>query len=454
MGSNIRPACIRQPSELEWRGVRERTRPLAIRPFRRMLASYTVNEFGDSFAIVALAVLVYDRTGDVAPTAALFLAGKFLPALVAPFLTARVDQHAVRRTLPLIYLAEAAVFAALALLAEGRFFLIPVLLLALVDGALAVTARGVTRGAIAQTLQPLKLLREGNALLNIGFAFAAVGGSALAGLVISEFGLDVALWIDAASFLAIALILAATHDLPRPSGEREPWLAHLRSGFAFARRHPRIRLLLGGQAVALVLFTLIIPIEVIYAKESLNTTSAGFGILLAAWGAGIVAGSLVYAGVRDHSPARLILLSTAAIGIAYLGMAAAQTLFVACLLSILGGVGNGIQWVSVMTAIQEATPTEYQARIVGLLESSLAAMPGVGYLLGGALTAVWSPRTAYAVAGVGTLLLVLAAVVVLRHMRLGRPRRRQADHLAPGHLTSTLPPPADPHEVVIDAGER
>src|SRR4051812_8185130 len=153
-----------------------------------MLASYTVNEFGDSFAIVALAVFVYDRTGDVAPTAALFLAGKFLPALVAPFLTAKVDQFAVRRTLPLIYLAEASVFGALALLAEGRFVLAVVLVLALLDGAFAVTARGVTRGAIAATLQPLKLLREGNALLNVGFAFAAVGGSALAGLVISEFG--------------------------------------------------------------------------------------------------------------------------------------------------------------------------------------------------------------------------------------------------------------------------
>jgi MFS family permease len=414
-----------------------------------MLASYTVNEFGDSFAIVALAVLVFDRTGDVAPTAALFVAGKFLPALVAPFLTARVDQHSVRKTLPAMYLAEAAVFAGLALLADGHFLLGLVLLLALLDGVLAVTARAVTRGAIAVTLQPLRLLREGNALLNIGFAFAAVGGSALAGLVISEFGVDVALWIDAGSFLAIALTLAATHDLPQPSGEQQPWLAHLRSGFDFARRDARVRLLLGGQAVALVLFTLIIPIEVIYAKESLNTTSAGFGILLASWGAGIVAGSLVYAGVRNRPPARLILISTAAIGIAYLGMAGAQSLLVACLLSVLGGLGNGIQWVSVMTAIQEATPSAYQARVVGLLESTLAAMPGVGYLFGGALTVLWSPRTAYAVAGIGTLILVFAAMVMLRHMRLGRPHGRQEDYVP--HLAPSVPPSAGPHGVV---GER
>jgi MFS family permease len=82
-----------------------------------------------------------------------------------------------------------------------------------------------------------------------------------------------------------------------------------------------------------------------------------------------------------------------------------------------GGAGNGVQWISVMTALQEATPADYQARIVGLLESLAAAMPGVGYVLGGLLVAVWSPRTAYAVAGGGVLLLVLAAVAARPALR-------------------------------------
>jgi len=427
-------------------------RPLAVRPFGRLLSSYTVNEIGDSVGIVALAILVYDRTGDVAPTAALFLAGKFLPAFLAPFLTARLDQVAVRRSLPWLYLVEAAVFVALAAIAEGEFWLSAVLVLAVVDGAIAVTARGLTRGAIASILQPVHLLREGNALVNIGFAIAAVGGSALAGLLVAKAGLGVALLADAASFLVIAAVLAVTRDMPAPQSNAQTWAERLRGGLAFVRRDARVRMLLGGQSIALILFTLIIPIEVIYAKESLGTTSAGFGFLLASWGAGIVAGSLLYVGVRDRSAAALILLSTAAIGLAYLGMAAAESLLAACLLSVLGGIGNGVQWVSVMTALQEATPMEYQARVVGLLESSLAAMPGVGYLIGGALTAVGSPRTAYAVAGTGTLILVLAAMVVLRRMRLGRPRRRLED-AGPSAATS-LTPSADPHELSIDAGER
>ena len=75
-------------------------------------------------------------------------------------------------------------------------------------------------------------------------------------------------------------------------------------------------------------------------------------------------------------------------------MASANTLLLACLFSVLGGAGNGIQWISVVTALQEATPPDYQARIVSLLESLGAAMPGVGDLVGGALVALGSPATA------------------------------------------------------------
>src|SRR4051812_37457875 len=126
--------------------------PLGVRPFGRLLTAYTVNEIGDSVGIVALAVLVYDRTTAVAPTAAIFVAAKFLPALLAPLLTARVDQWALRKVLPALYVVEAAVFAALGLIADGSFVLVLVLALGLVDGTLAITGRGLTRGAVAAVL--------------------------------------------------------------------------------------------------------------------------------------------------------------------------------------------------------------------------------------------------------------------------------------------------------------
>ena len=421
--------------------MRGRFAPLAVRPFSRLLASYTVNELGDAVGIVALAILVYDRTQAVAPTAAFFIAAKFLPALLAPVLTARLDQMAVRRSLPGIYVLEAAVFAALALVASGDFFLPLVLALGLLDGALAITGRSLTRGAVASVLQPTALLKEGNALMNIGFAVASVGGAALAGLLIAKFGVATALLFDAASFLAIAMILAFTRGLPSAHVEQEPFRQRFAAGMRFARQSSAVRLLLIGQAFALILFTLVVPIEVIYAKESLETSNAGFGVLLASWGAGIVIGSLVYLLVKQRSPLGLIVVSTALVGIAYLGLATADTLLVACAISVLGGAGNGMQWISVVTSLQEMTPSDYQARIVGLLESIGAAMPGVGYLIGGVLVALGSPRTAYAVAGSGVLLLVLAALIV----RPSLDRALSPGRIAPGDLPlpdSLAPAPA------------
>src|SRR5215213_2436257 len=186
---------MRRRKGVKWgRVTGRRFAPLGVRPFGRLLTTYTVNELGDSIGIVALAVLIYDRMQEVVPLAAFFMVAKFLPGLLAPALTARVDQLALRRILPAIYAVEAAVFAALALIASSDDFeLAPVLILALADGTLAITGRGLTRSAVAALLQPADLLREGNALMNVGFAVASVGGAALAGLLIGTMSVSAAL---------------------------------------------------------------------------------------------------------------------------------------------------------------------------------------------------------------------------------------------------------------------
>ena len=374
--------------------------------FSRLLASYTANSIGDTVGLVALALLVYRETRDPVATTALFIAAEFLPAFIAPVFTAHVDQRALRSVLPAIYAVEAVAFVLLALLASS-FSLVLVLAIALIDGALMLTARGLSRGAVNAVLQPQDLLREGNGLLNIGFAAASVGGAALGGLLVDLFGVSTALLVDAASFAVIAVVLGTCGSLPRSESEPEPFLSRAREGLRYVRRNRVTRLLIGGQALAVVFFTLVVPIEIVYAAETLQTDEVGYGILLSAWGAGIVLGSLVFLGVRRRSVSVLILSSSLAIGSAYLGMAVARELWVACAFSVIGGLGNGVQWVSVMTALQESTPDDLQARVTGLLESVTSAATGIGFLIGGLITAITSPPTAFAVSGVGVVALVL-----------------------------------------------
>jgi MFS family permease len=395
--------------------------PLRLSGFRKLAAAYAINDVGDMVGAVALAILVFDRTGDALATTALFVSAKFVPALLAPALTARIDNLATGRTLGVLHALEAVFFLLLALLATSSFALAPILVLALADGILALTARSLMRGSVAGILEPAGVLREGNAIFNVIFAASTAAGPALAGLLIAWQGVDAALLLDAASFALVALLLFTATDLAAARVDLDTWLARVRRGLGHVRDDRELRLLLIAQAAALVFFACVVPIEVVYAKETLDAGDAGFGALLSAWGVGIVAGSMVFALARRMSMLALIAISTLAIATSYLGQAVAPSLLVACAFAVVGGLGNGVQGVAVLTAVQLRTPKALQARVAGLLESLGAAMPGAGFILGGLLTAAFDPRVAFATAGVA-----LTVVVMGGALALGRSGRREA----------------------------
>ena len=402
--------------------------PLRRPLFRRLATTYAVNELGDWMGIVALSVLVFDRTGSAFATAGLFLGTRFRPALLAPILVARVEQPPPRFALPVIYCGEAAAFGGLALLVD-RFSLAAVIALAAVDGALALSGRALTRAVVARLLEPTGELRAGNAILNVSFTGGAAAGPAIAGLVVAGFGVQSALLLDAASFYAIALILLTAGDLPEVEPDPSRLRERLAAGFAYIRRRPTLRRLLTAQGAAFVFFAAVLPIEVIYAKQTLGAGDTGYGLLLASWGVGMVLGSIVFAAGRRAPLPNLLFFSSIAVGAGYLGMAAAPTLAAACAAAVLGGSGNGVQWVSAISAVQELTSESMQARVMSVLESIGAALPGVGFLLGGLIATNQSPRTAFLVAGVGIL-----AIVAVSAPLLGRKWDADGAEVRPGAL--------------------
>ena len=426
------------------------TDPLRRPLFRRLATTYAVNELGDWMGIVALSVLVFDRTDSAFATAGLFLGTRFLPALLAPALVARVEQPPPRFALPVIYCGEAAAFGGLALLAS-HFSLAAVIALATLDGALALSGRALTRAVVARLLEPTGELRAGNAVLNVAFTGGAAVGPAIAGLVVAGLGVQSALLLDAASFYAIACILLAAGPMPEVRPDASRLRDRLRAGLAYIRDRPTLRRLLSAQSAAFVFFAAVLPIEVIYAKQTLGAGDSGYGLLLASWGAGMVLGSLVFAAARRAPLALLLFFSTLAVGVGYLGLAAAPTLAVACGASVLGGGGNGVQWVAVISAVQELTAESMQARVLSVLESIGAAMPGVGFLLGGLIAANQSPRATFLVAGAGVL-----AIVTISSLLLGRRWPGDRDEIRPADFDAAEEIMVElvPAEVLVSSSER
>ena len=137
---------------------------------------------------------------------------------------------------------------------------------------------------------------------------------------------------------------------------------------------------------------MITPIEVVYAKETLDAGDSGFGLLLGVLGRRHGPRQLALRARARRSLPALIAFGTVAMAVGYLGMAVAPTLAVACVASAVGGLGNGVQWVAVVTALQEATEDDFQARVAGLFEAVATVAPGLGFLIGGLITAALSPR--------------------------------------------------------------
>jgi MFS family permease len=411
-------------------------RPLRLPGFRHLAAAHVVNELGNWLGEIALAILVFDQTGSPLATAALFLAMQFLPAFLGPPLVARLEAVQARWSLAGLYAAEAAMFSALGLLASN-FVLAVVVVLAAADGALASAARALTRASAGEMLFARRLLREGNALLNVGFTASAAVGPALAGLVVAGAGVQTALLADAASFLAVALVLMTARGLPRVEFETSTWVERLREGFRYVSGRLVLRRLLYAQGAAFLFFALVLPIEVVFVKETLDAGDSGYGALLASWGSGMVIGSLMFVAVRRLSLRTLLVASTLAVGCAYLGTAAAPSLLVACLASVLGGAGNGVQWVALISAVQELTSSSFQARVIAMLESLASAMPGLGFVIGGVVAALLSPRASYAVAGLGVIAVLAISAVALR--RAGWSGERPLDGVVPDADAPTVP---------------
>ena len=397
-------------------------RCLRIVAFRRLLTAYVLNELAWSVGTLALSLLVYRRTGSAIGSAAFFLCSQFLPALLSPALVARLDRASVRIVLPILYVVESLLFGALAYLTH-HFTLVPVLLLALADGAIAATARSISTAARIELLRPKDLLHEGNAMGSFAFSGAFMAGPVIGGAVVAAGGTLAALLVNCGLFATVAVFLAIT-ALPGAKTDPGSMWSRLGSGLAHVRSDAVLARLLIMQAVGLCIFTITIPVEVVYAQHTLHAGAGGYGLLLGVWGGGAVAGSAVYARFRRQSAPVLIGGSALSLAVGFAVMAVAPSLVVALCGSAVAGAGNSVEWVAWRTAIQVRTPDRWMALMMSLADSMSMLAPGLGIAAGGLIAQFASSRVAFGVAAGGSLVFAVVVPLAFHRVRERRPERR------------------------------
>jgi MFS family permease len=394
----------------------ELSRLFILRPFRRLIFAYCICALGTWLAEIALAVLVLRETGSPAAVATVFVAGLCLPALLVPPLVTRIECLPASRSLPALLLIEAGLFAVLAALTPS-FSLVLVASLVALDGVAGLAARALIKASLVATTNPAGLLREGNTVLVVVFTACAAVGPFAAGACVAVVSPQGALAVDAVFLSLAGLTLARGTNFVNGSANEQGFLERFRAGIAHVRERVALRRLLSGYAVLSLFAAAVLPVEVVLVTETLGSSEADYGLVLGLWGLGAVVGSALLPLLRRAPLSLLIAGSFIVFAVSYAGMGIAQSLVVVCLFSLLGGTANGIDAFAVMTAVQEQTADECQARVNGFFEALMAGSTGLGFVAGGVIATAASPRAVFLLAGLGILLATAATAAPRRPLR-------------------------------------
>jgi MFS family permease len=386
--------------------------PLRGRDFRLLTLSTGLSALGDELALIALTIKVAELTDSGWAVAALLLCGVLPLVIFAPAAGVIVDNYETRRTLAIATAIQATLAVGLAFSGELPMILMLTFLLG--------TASAVENPSI-YTLVPRVVgdehATEGNAYLEGARYTGMIAGPVLAGSLAAGVGTEVALLVDAVTFVVIAvaaLLLRVRRAVPEEFRLEE---GAARQGFRVIR----------GDRVLVVAFTVIGAVilfaamdnvaEVFFATDTLGVGAWGYGVLASAWLVGMVGGAtLIARRLRDDRLLWSMALAAVVNGLAVFAAAAAAMFPLAVALFVLGGLANGVETVAMRSLIVHHVADRFRGRAFASYGALVNGMQIGATAAAGALVAGLGGRAALLIGGAGTAFAGLAGLVAARSL--------------------------------------
>jgi MFS family permease len=382
------------------------------RNYRLFFSGQVVSLVGTWMQNISLAWYVIDLTHS--PVAVGFLAFcRFAPFTIFGLISGVVaDRFDNRRLVMTTQTASMIVAAALTALAFSGLEIVwlAYLLAAAAGTALVFDAPG--RQALTFQMVGRDELPNAVALNASMFNASRVVGPAVAGVLIAAFGVGVCFAINTLSFLAVLTGLALMRvdelvPLDRPE-RHPPWIKSVGEGIRYARRSPRIRLvLLMTTVVSTVGFNFHVLVPVL-AADTLEAGPRVFGILSAAFGGGALTGALLSASLGRASW-KALLAGVGGFSIALLALAPLHTVVACAALLYVVGVCFTLWTANSQSLLQLTAPDHLRGRVVSLYLFAFAGLAPLGGLLAGWLSELGGTQLAFGVAGVTGLVMTLTA---------------------------------------------
>lgn len=398
---------------------------LGIREARVLIGASAVSQIGDWLYNAALLAYVFHATHSAAWVGIATIC-RLLPfVLLGPVGGAVADRYPRRTVLAVGSLLRLALMLVLASIVKLEA---PIALVVFVV-ALSSAAGSAERPAALALLPRLvgeARLGPANALLHTVQDLAVVIGPAIGALLLAVSSPAAAFSVNAATFAIAALLFSTLRGhapVARSHGARDGVLEGARTARVTRFVIPLFLLVAmveftyGAQTVQLV----------IYGSRTLGLGTSGYGVLLAASGAGGLASAAFNGQLATSRRLTLVVVGAAVLACVtqffYAGTAA---LAVALIATVAGGAGLVCCEVVSETLLARVTPRETLGRIAGLFDaSSIAAMVG-GAVLASVLIKETSLKGSFWILGAVAVGLALTCLLGLRGLDAASNKRAEA----------------------------
>jgi MFS family permease len=401
---------------------------LRVRDFRLYFVGQAVSLVGTWMQSVALSWLVLELTHS-GTMIGLVVAAQFLPVLLfgayGGLLADRVEKRrllqATQTTLGLLAL----LLGLLSVTHTVRLWMIFAIGATL---GFAIAADAPTRQAFVVEMVGEERVRNAVSLNSVLTNAARMVGPAIAGGLIATVGVGICFLVNAASFVAVLIALAAMRPgalHPTAVVERGP--GQLRAGLRYVRRTTGLWVPLSMMALIGTLayeFQVVLPL---LARYTLHGGADTFGFLTSAMGAGAVVGGLLIAafGITGILP---LTCAALAFGVAILAAALAPSLASELPLLALMGAASTAFVATGNSTLQLASDPSFRGRVMALWSVTFQGSTPIGGPIIGAVSEQWGPRLGLGLGACACLLAgALGVLVVWRTPPAGRTARRGSD---------------------------
>lgn len=393
---------------------------LRSRNYRLFFAGQMISLIGTWMQQIAMSWLAYRLTDSAAMLGLMSFAGQ-IPILLFGMIAGVWNERLERRSLLLwtqgLSMLQATLLFALAITDSATPGLL--LALALLLGCINAMDMPARQAFVVQLVADKADLPNAIGLNSFLMNASRFIGPALAGLLVAAHGEAACFLLNALSYLAVLLALAAIRVEPRsPSRQQAAWHA-LREGLAYAFSNPQIRLplvMIAGFSLLVTPYAVMMPV---YARDLFQAGAATYGFLLASAGIGSLSASIfltLRGGRRGVAGLdRLVALATFAGGILLALFAFVPTAMLAYPLLALLGSSVILVAAGSNTLIQIAVAEEYRGRVMALFSTAFLGTAPLGSLAVGTLVATFGVRPVLCACG-----LLAAGLGLLYRQQLGR----------------------------------